>query len=124
MRSCMHCLFSLSLGNEVGGVELVYVGHLFAGVEDYFDMRKIGMLSVFSLFFDRGWRVCRCMCVDARTHTLTASGYSGCELKGRDGTFREHEESKWTKTHDKYIRICVRSTHVYINAGRQDEIVD
>ena len=63
---------SLSLGNEVGGVELVYVGHLFAGVKGYFDMRKIGVLSVFSLFFDGGWRVCRCMCVDAHTHTHTA----------------------------------------------------
>ena len=57
-----------------------------------FDMRKIGVLSVFSLFFDGGWRVCRCMCVDAHTHTLTASGYSGCEPKCRDGAFREHEE--------------------------------
>ena len=61
MRSCMHSLFSLSLGDEGGGVELVYVGHLFAGMEGYFDMRKIGVLSVFSLFFDGGWRVCRCM---------------------------------------------------------------
>ena len=92
MRLCMHSLFSLSLGDEIGGVELVYVGHLFAGVEGYFDMRNIGVLSVFSLLFDGGWRVCRCMCVDAHTHTLTASGFSGCEPKGRDGTFREHEE--------------------------------
>ena len=37
-------------------------------------------------------RVCECMCVDAHTHTLTASGYSGCEQKCRDGAFREHEE--------------------------------
>jgi len=51
-RVCTVCL--LSLGNEGGGVELVYVGHLFAGVEGYFDMRKIGVLSVFSLFFDGG----------------------------------------------------------------------
>ena len=57
-----------------------------------FDMRKIGVFSVFSLFFDGGWRVCRCMCVDAHRHTLTASGYSGCEPKCRDGAFREHEE--------------------------------
>jgi len=83
---------SLSLGNKGGEVELVYVEHLFAGVEGYFDMRRIGVLSVFSLFFDGGWRVCGCMCVDAHTHTLTASGYSGCELKCRDGAFREHEE--------------------------------
>ena len=92
MHSCMHSLFSLLLGDESGGVELVYVGRLFAGVEDYFDMTKLGVLSVFSLFFDGDWRVCRCMCVDAHTHILTASGYSGCEPKGRDGTFREHEK--------------------------------
>ena len=55
MRSCMRSLFSLSLGNEGGGVELVYAGHLFAGVEVYFDMRKIGVLSIFSLFFDVVW---------------------------------------------------------------------
>ena len=54
MRSYMHSLFSLSLGNEGGGVELLYAGYLFAGVEGYFDMRKIGVLSVFSLFFDGG----------------------------------------------------------------------
>ena len=35
MRSCMHSLFSLSLGNEGGRVELVYAGHLFAGVDGY-----------------------------------------------------------------------------------------
>ena len=83
---------SLSLGNEGGEVELVYVDHLFAGVEGYFDMKRIGVLSVFSLFFDGGWCVCGCMCVDARTHTLTASRYSGYEPKCRDGTFREHVE--------------------------------
>ena len=36
MCSCMHSLFSLSLEDEDGGVELVYAGHLFAGVEGYF----------------------------------------------------------------------------------------
>ena len=64
-------------------------------------------------------------CVWMRTHTHSLRReYSGCEPKGRDGTLGEPEESRWTKTQDKYIRICVRSTHVYINAGRRDEILD
>jgi len=49
------------------------------------------VLYIFSIFTGV-WRVCGCMCVDAHTHTLTASGYSGCEPKCRDGAFREHEE--------------------------------
>ena len=90
-----------------------------------FDMRKIGVLSVISLIFDGSWRVCRCMRMDTRTHIHTARrGYSKCEPRGRDGTLGEPGESRWTKTQDKYICICVRSTHVYINAGRRDEILD
>ena len=57
---------SLSLGDEGGGIELVYAGHLFAGVEGYFDMRKIGVLSVFSLFFDG--------CVGGKASGRDASG--------------------------------------------------
>ena len=40
------------------------------------------------------------------------------------GHFESMKKSRWTKTQDKYIRICVRSTHVYINAGQRDEILD
>jgi len=38
---------------------------------------KIGVLSVFSLFFRRGWEcMCACVCVYAHTHTHTAQmGY-------------------------------------------------
>ena len=65
------------------------------------------------------------VCVWMRTHIHSLRrGYSECEPKGRDGMLGEYEESRWTKTQDKYIRICVRSTQVYINAERRDEILD
>ena len=54
---------SLSLGNEGGEVELVYVEHLFAGVEGYFDMRSI------FLYFCGVRVVGVCVLVYARTHT-------------------------------------------------------
>ena len=73
-----------------------------------FDMIKIGVLSVFSLFFDGVWRVCRCMCVDTRAHThIARRGYSECEPRSRDGTLGEPEKSRWTKTQDKYIFVDV-----------------
>ena len=89
-----------------------------------FDMRKIWVLSVFPPFSDGDWSVCGCMCVYTHTHTHAARGVLRGEPRGRDETLGEPEESRWTKNQDKYIRICERSTHVYINAGRLDEILD
>ena len=56
---------------------------------DIFDMRKIGVLSVFSLFFDGGWSVCGFMCVFTHTHTHTARGVLTGEPRGRDETLGE-----------------------------------
>ena len=90
----------------------------------FFDMRKIGVLSVFSRFFD-GVGVYVGVCVWVRTHThLLRLGTRDMSRKIGMGRFKSMKKSRWTKTQDKYIRICVRSTHVYINAGRRDEILD
>ena len=90
-----------------------------------FDMRKIRVLSVFSLFFDGGWRVCRCMCVDACAHThLLRLGTRDVSRRVVMGCFESMKKSRWTKTQDKYVRIRVRSTHVYMNAVWRDEILD
>jgi len=59
---------------------------------------EIGALSVSSLYFDEGWSVCGCMCVD--THKLLL----GCEPRGKDETPGEPEESRWTKSR----HICIR----------------
>ena len=59
MRSCMHSLFSLSLENEGRGLSWSMQGTCLLASKVIFDMRKIGVLSVFSLFFfDGGWSVC------------------------------------------------------------------
>jgi len=65
-------------------------------------------------------RVCIC------THTQTARGVLRCELRGRHETLGELEESRWTKSQDTFfcIHICVRSTHVYMYAGRRDQILE
>ena len=85
---------------------------------------EIGVLSVPSLFFDAGGSACRCMCVYTHTHTHTAHGVLGCEPGGQDETSGGPEESRWTKSRHMCIRICVQSTHLYIYAGRRDEILD
>ena len=41
---------------------------------------------------------------------------------GRDETLGGPEESRWTKSWQICIRMCVQSTHVYIYAGKRDEI--
>jgi len=47
-RVCAVC--SLAWGDEVGGVQLVYVGYLLLAWGVVFDLRKIGVFSI----FDRG----------------------------------------------------------------------
>ena len=68
-----------------GGIDI------FAKVIKATSINRSFVLYIFSIFTGV-WRVCECMCVDAHTHTRTASGYSGFESKCRDGAFREYEE--------------------------------
>jgi len=82
---------------------------------------KIGVLSVSSLFL---MRVGVYMCVYAHTHTHCTDGVFGCAPRGRDETPGVPEEFRWTKCQHTFIRICLQSTHVYVFARRQDEILD
>jgi len=67
----------LALGNEDGGVQLVYEITCCLAWGVIFERRKDGgVVCVFSIF-DAGGSVCACMCVYTRTHTHTAQmGYS------------------------------------------------
>ena len=71
--TCMCSLFHLALGNEDGGVQLVYE----SAWGSIFDRRKdSGVVCVFSIF-DAGGSVCGRMCVHTYTHTHAAQiGYS------------------------------------------------
>ena len=91
----------------MGGFSLSMQGTCLLAWKVIFDMRKIGVLSLFSLLFDRIWSICGCMCVHTRTHTHAARGVLGGEPRGRDETLGEPNESRSTKTQDKYIRIYV-----------------
>ena len=86
-RICAIC--SLALGDEGGGVQLVYAGHLLLAWGVIFDMMKDnGVVCIFSIF-DGGLSVCRCMWVYTHTHTHTARGVLRCEPRGRDETVGE-----------------------------------
>ena len=83
------------------------------------------MLSVSSLFLTRvGVYVDVCVCIRTHTHTQCTDGVLRCEPRSRDETPEGPEKSGWTKSRHIYIRICVQSTHVYVYARRQDEILD
>jgi len=111
MRACMCSLFHLALGNEDGGVKLVYKSTCCLAWGVIFDGRKErGVVCVFSIF-KAGGSVCGCMCGYTRAHTLHRWGIR-CEPRGRDETPRGPEEYRWTKSRHTYIRICVQSTHV------------
>jgi len=87
--------------------------------------REIGVLSVCSLFLTWvGVYVGVCVCVRTHTHTHCTDWVLGCEPRGRDETPGGPKESRWTKSRHIHIRICVQSTHVYVYAGRWDEILD
>jgi len=61
------------------------------------------------------------VCVCMRTHTLSLRmGAQG--PTGRDETLRGPEESRWTKSWQICILICVQSTLVCKNAVRLDEV--
>jgi len=78
-------------------------------------------LSCFFSIFDAGGRVWVCMCVYAHTRTHCTWG-NRCEPRVRDVTPTGPEHSRWTRSRHICIRTCVQSTHVYIYAGRRDEI--
>jgi len=66
-----------ALGNEGGGVQLVYEGTCCLAWGVVFDRRRhMGVFCVFSIF-NAGGSVCGCRCVYMHTHTHTAHmGYS------------------------------------------------
>jgi len=65
-----------ALGNEGGGVQLVYEGTCCSAWGVVFDRRRDrGVVCVFSIF--NGGNVCGCVCVYTHTHTHTTHmGYS------------------------------------------------
>ena len=65
-----------------------------------------------------------CVCVYAHTRTHYTDGVHGGEPRRQDVTPGGPEESRWTKSRHKYIRVCVQNTHVYIQAKRRDDILD
>ena len=121
----MCSLFHAVLGNEDGGVQLVYESACCLAWGFIFDRRKDrGFVCVFSVF-NAGGSVCECVCVYTHTHTHTAQmGY----LDVRPGVRMRHLEGP--KNPDglnlghTYIRTCVQSTHVLIYAKRREEILD
>jgi len=87
---------------------------------------EIEMLSCVLSVFWRGCEctcvyVCMCVCAHAHTHTHCTRG-ARCEPRGRDERLGEPEESRWTKSRQICISICVEITHVCIYVGRRDEI--
>ena len=103
----MCSLFHLTLGNEDGGVQLVYESACCLAWGLIFDRRKDrGVVCVFSIF-NAGGSVCVCECVythTVRIHTLTCVAHThtaqvlGCEPRSRDETPGGPEESRWTKS--------------------------
>jgi len=68
----LYSLFHLALGNEVGGVQLVYESACCLAWGVIFDRRKDrGVVCVFSVF-NAGGSVCVCVFVYTHTHTHTA----------------------------------------------------
>jgi len=74
--ACICSLFHVVLGNEDGGVQLVYERSCYLAWGVIFDRRKDrGVVCVFSIFNADG-NVCVCMCVYTHTRTHTAQmGY-------------------------------------------------
>jgi len=95
--TCMCSLFHLVLGNEDGGVQLVYESACYLAWGTIFDRRKdTGVVCVFFIF-NAGGSVCVRVCVYTHTHTHTAQ-VLGCESRSRDETPGGPEESRWTKS--------------------------
>ena len=121
--TCICSLFHLALGNEDGGVQLVYESACCLAWGAIFDRKNDrGVVCVFSVF-NAGGSVCVCECVCIRTHTHTLHKCSDVSL----GVGMRHLEGLKNPDGlnlDIHIRICVQSTHVYIYVKRRDEILD
>ena len=126
MRACMCTLFHSALGNEDGGVQLVYESTCCLALGFIFDRGKDRVVVCVFSILNACVSVCMWVyvCVYAHTHTHCTDGVLGCEPRSRDETPGGPEESRWTKSGHTYIRICVQSTHVYVYARRRDEILD
>jgi len=75
-----------------------------------------------SFYFWRRWEyTCVYVCVYAHIHTHYTWG-AWCELRVWDEILGGPEESRWTKSQQICIRICVQSTHMYIYGVKQHEI--
>ena len=75
--ACMCSLFHLTLGNEDGGVQLVYESACCLAWGVFFDRRKDrDVVCVFSIF-NVGGSVCGCVCVYTHTHTHTTQHLEG-----------------------------------------------
>ena len=131
LRSVYKCagvcaLCWLAFEDECRGFQLVYAEQLLLAWRAIFDRRRDrGVVCIFSIC-DGGLEcMCVCVCVFGVlcTHTHTAYGVLWCEPRDRDETPGELEESRWIESQQICIRICVQSTHVYINDERRDEIL-
>jgi len=69
MHACVCSLFHLTLGNEDGGVQLVYKSTCYLAWGVLFDRRKDRGVVCVSSILNAGGSVCGCMCVYTRTHT-------------------------------------------------------
>jgi len=108
----------LALGNEDGGVQLVYESTCCLVWEVIGDRRKDkGVVCVFSIF-NAGGSVCGCMWVYTHTHAYTAQmGYSDVS----PGVGMRHLEGPTNPDGlnlDMHIFVCVYKVHMCIYVPR------
>jgi len=110
------------LGNEDGGVQLVYASTCCLAWGVIFDRRKHRVVVCVFSIFDAGGSVRGCMCVYTHTHTHIAQMVhrwcTRCEPSSQVETPGGPEESRWTKSWHTYIRICVQSISICVQSTR------
>ena len=114
MRSFLCSLFHLALGNEDGGVQLVYEINCCLACWVVFDRRRDrGVVCVFFIF-NAGGSVCGCMCVYTHTYKHTAQmGYSNVS----PGVGMRHLEGPKNSDGlnlDIYIFVYVYKVHMFM----------
>ena len=115
MFACMCSLFHLALGNEDGGVQLLYNSTCCLAWGVTVGRRKDrGVVCVFSIF-NAGGSVCGCMCVYTRAHTHTAQmGYSvWAQESGWDTGRARRIQMDWMLAYI-YLYMCTKYTFVCI----------
>jgi len=121
--ACMCSLFDVTLGNEDGGVQLVYESACCLAWGAIFDRRKYrGVVCVFSIF-NAGGSVCVCECVYTHTHTHTLHRCSDVS----PGVGTRHLEGPKNPDRlnlDIHIFVYVYKVHMCIYFKRRDEILD